>query len=122
MTLLIIKEYICIISTQEHTFVLPAQKQRFIDLDVPGSQCAYHPLVCRRRTRGDQAGTYGRGILRKRLLKSLQSSEKRLEGPTAQRTLGTLTLAPGKSIQPFCFVDSLRLIRKQNRIAVKCET
>jgi len=45
VSLLVIKKHISLISTQEFCFVEAAEKNRLVDANVPGSECADDTLV-----------------------------------------------------------------------------
>src|SRR5216117_4446881 len=80
-------------SLQERTLVQPAQKQGFVDADVPGAERAHDAFVGGRAARRHQGGTDGRAVRREFGLDPVQGGEKTLEGASRQRLLGRGDLA-----------------------------
>lgn len=107
MFLLVVKENIRTECFQEFAFIHAAKKQRFINADVPRSQCTDDTLVSGCSSRGDERGADRRGICRVVQLNLMKHGEEILERPTGQRLFGCKRFIFLKSIQSFVLVDTL---------------
>src|SRR2546430_163412 len=70
---------------QERALVQPAQKQGFVDADVPGAQRAHDAFVGGRAARRHQRGADGRAVRREFGLDAMQPREQTLERASRQR-------------------------------------
>src|SRR5437773_11333197 len=106
-------------SFQERALVQPAQKQGFVDADVPGAQRAHDAFVGRRAARRHQGGAHGRAVRREFGLDAMQRRQKTLERASRQRLLGRGDLARGEGVQAVPLVDALGLVGEEHGIAVE---
>src|SRR2546430_6519561 len=104
---------------QERALVQPAQKQGFVDADVPGAQRAHDAFVGGRAARRHQRGADGRAVRREFGLDAMQRRQKTLERASRQRLLGRSDLARGEGVQAVPLVDALGLVGEEHGIAVE---
>src|SRR5256714_2372039 len=84
---------------QERALVQPAQKQGFVDADVPGAQRAHDAFVGGRAARRHQGGADGRAVRREFGLDAMQRREETLERASRQRLLGRGDFVRGEGVQ-----------------------
>src|SRR3954468_14838410 len=85
---LIVEKDISAQRVQEGSLVQPAEKQRFVDSDIPGPEGAHDALVRRSAARRDQCGPDDRAVGGKFGLNAVQRGEKTLEGAARKRLAG----------------------------------
>jgi hypothetical protein len=116
---LIVEENVCTERAQKLRFVGAAEEQAFVESHVPCSQRADDSLMRGRRARCHQRGSNGTRALVEFALQPMKPSEKTLERPTTQRSIGSRAFSRRERIETVAPKDPIRLVREQHRIPVE---
>src|SRR6185312_3379963 len=100
--------------------VAAAKEQGFVQTHAPAAQREDHPLVRRRRTRGDERGADRRVVTGgKRRLQTMQRREESAEWPAGQRFVGKFGFVAMKGIDALLLRDALGFVAEDHRVAVE---
>src|SRR5690606_34500839 len=116
---LVVEEHVGAEGTQEYALVEPAEKQTLINPDIPGAQCAHHPLVGRRGAGRHQRRSDRALLTRELALQLVQCGEKRHERSARQGLARRARLVLGKRLEALLLENALGVIGEQHGITVE---
>ena len=119
MPTLVVEEDISAKSTEKFCFVHPTQKKRFIQADIPGTQCSNNPLVRWRTASGDQCGSNGAILLTEFTLQCMQGAEKGFEGSAFEGPGRRSGFRRRKGIETAGLIDLFRFVRENDGVTIE---